>query len=452
MQTTKVRRAGVLAGIVCGLAFAWTAAGGSIVASNALSVGYGFIAGGWTTNETQSANTPTTAPNPGFAEFPVGDFLFRFCAGGTFCGSSGPTFVNRVLGSSGSQCCYIEPSGNNKFVVTAIYTGTNRAYANNIHLDIDQLSIYALAYPSITTTNECWWEETTQWHTSRSPSTWLTWSTAYTDATKYQQVFWNPPDFAVQDGFSVTRTFLIPANKQFVDGLELVCRAWIETRTTPRDPMVPLASSSRFSVGYGYSGAWRTNETASANTPTTAPNPGNNFAMGDFLINVSVAGPGNYASVGPGFDNRLLTASGSVNSWSTNMTVTLSAVYTGTLANARTSLRLSIDQISIYAGTIPAGGGSVTNARWIETTSGNAATSAPIATLAGGYLFGAGWGRPHYYSQLSWNPGDPLLTGGTNMTRTFAFPEWPTFAVDGLEVVGSAELLGPPAGTLVLLR
>jgi hypothetical protein len=39
------------------------------------------------------------------------------------------------------------------------------------------------------------------------------------------------------------------------------------------------------------------------------------------------------------------------------------------------------------------------------------------------------------------------------MTRTFAFPEWPTFAVDGLEVVGSAEVLVPrPAGTMVVLQ
>ncbi len=435
-----------------GVFFPAPASGGEIVASNYVSVGYGFN-GGWKTNETGSANIPTTAPNPVNTFFTVGDFTFRIALAGSLFSSAGPQFGNRILqdGSSGGQNA---GSSNSVVLVTAQYSGTNLAYANYFHLNIDQISIYAHKHPAVGATNEIWWAETTAGRENVSPSVFLSESVNGNLTSVYKRVSWNPPDTPSQDAFAMTRTFCLPQDREFgVDGFEIVCNAQLERRPTPRESTVPIASSSVFSIGYGWNSGWKTNETAGANSPTIAPSPGAKFSMGDFQLTISAAAS-QYGSQGPDFVNRVLTA-GTSSGYSKDGAFTVAAVYTGKLANARTAFRLNIDRISIYAG----GTNNVistTNAVWVETTSGNAATSPPAATLAGKYLYGNSLGSSFYYTQLNWNPGEKSVSfdGATNLTRTFILPQAPApyIAIDGFEIVGSAEVVNPIVGTLVVIR
>ncbi len=438
--------------VVGWLLCAWRADAGGVLASNYVSVGYGYQSG-WSTNETASANIPKNAPNPN-TSFTVGDFRFRIGVGGTFASTAGPTFHDRILSNGGNNNTALSQSV--VVVLTAQYVGPNPGYVNRIHLDVHEISIHAMAYTGAST-NEIWWAETTAGNDGISTSVFLNVATDLRPAANYKKVAWNPPDASVQDMLAMTRTFCLPQQDPnfFVDGFEIGFSAWVERLKVPREPVTLLATTN-FSIGYGWSGAWRTNETAAVNVPPTAPNPGSSFSMGDFLINISAAAS-HWGSVGPGFHGRVL-GSGSLVGWSANGAVTVTASYTGSRSSANTGFRLNIDQISVYAAGDTAV--STTNAVWIETTPGNAATSPPVATLAGKYRFGGGNGSANIYSQISWNPAEPAVIFGaesTSMTRSFvmspagsSFPD--RFLVDGLEVIGSVELLGPPRGTLIMFR
>jgi hypothetical protein len=450
----KTHRTRMVLGVVTGWAISSLASGGELIASNYVSVGYGYDAG-WKTNETAGANIPTTAPNPG-ASFTVGDFSFRIALGGALFSSSGPKFDGRIFqnADSGGQNA---GSSNVVVVLTAQYTGTNFVYANRFHLDVDQISIYALKHPSVGITNEIGWAETTSGRESVSPSVFLNANANMNVAAHYKQILWNPPDVPAQDAFSMTRTFCLsqdPDSISGVDGFEILCSATLERRETPREMVIPVAESSPFSIGYGWVSGWKTNETASANIPATAPSPAGKFSLGDFEIKVSAASS-QYGSAGPAFVSRILAA-GSSSAYSKDALFSVAAVYTGTLATAKTAFRLNIDRISIYTGGTNAAIGT-TNIVWVESTSGNASTSPPVATLAGKYLFANGLASPFYYTQLSWNPSENKVSfdGGTNVIRTFVLPQAPApyCAIDGFEIVGSAEVLKekPPAGSVMTI-
>lgn len=463
MKTNKAKR--VLSGLAS-LVFAAVANGGEIVASNYVSVGFGGTSSGWTTNETGSVNIPTYANNPGQTKvFTNGDFVYMIFIGGVngAYSGSGPGFTNRIIGS-GATCMR---SLDNMVLVKAHYIGTNSAYANYFHLNIDQISIYAA---KAGTSSNLWWSEDTKWHEGVSPSNTLTGD--YSTWTSYRQLLWNPPNVTLPDTFSATRVFRLPQSPQVpTDGFELKCSAFIERRTTSSATVVPVAASSNFSIGYGWQQAgssWNTNETASFNTPVTAPNSGTFFNMGDFRIKISVTGtdfPKNFALdpgayTGSGFTGRQITYSpggDGGSSYSSNVTVSVQAIYTGKLAKATTAFRLNIDQISVYAGGTNAVASSTTNAAWIETTAGACATSAPIATVSGGVSLAGYKHYPSYWSQLNWNPAEPAVTydGATNLTRTFTLTRDPNdvFLVDGFEIAGSAEVvISRPAGSVVIVR
>jgi hypothetical protein len=440
----------VLAGVL-GCAFAALAVGGEIVASNYVSVGYGVKASGWCTNETASANIPTTAPNPGNS-FTVGDFRFWINIGKFNWSSVGPIFSNRVLQNGSDFNCRSDKA---LVVVKAQYIGTNPVYANTFRLNVDQISIYTYYDNRNATTNELWWSETTMGNEGVSASVFPHNSRLSGTASEYTKLEWNPPDTAAQDVLTMTRTFCLPQDRWLeVDGFEIVCNAQVERRATPREAVVRVASTN-FSIGWGHTGAWRTNETAAANTPVTAPNPGGSFTLGDFRFTILSVGGAGYGSVGPSFTGRTLANGGAYcGNWKA-MAPSIKAEYVGSQAKPTTAFRLNIDQISIYGASD--GGLGSTNS-WIETTSGNAATSPPVAMLAGVYRFGNNEATASTFTQISWNPAEKSLSfdGTANMTRTFTYKQSPggnPVLVDGFEIIGSAELLGPASlGTLVTIR
>lgn len=201
----------------------------AIVDSASFSVGYGVFAfDQWGTNETASANTPTTAPNPDGTGFTVGDFTFSVTLTGSAPASNGPGFPNRVLGSSGVA---VGSSSDMTVQISASYNGPHPVggeVAQGFQLNIDQISIYALKHPAWTgTTNEIWWTETTADHNGVSPSTFTLIDGGYTDASNYTKLSWNPADW-VLNGTSLTRTFRLPNGTDLVyadfmvDGLEII--------------------------------------------------------------------------------------------------------------------------------------------------------------------------------------------------------------------------------------
>jgi hypothetical protein len=202
----------------------------NVLSSAPFSLGYGFSgdpASTWNVSETASVNTPTTQGNFTFVPAPVGD---RFSG-------DGPTFINRVLGD-GHLGTGVNVSGfiTSAFAlpVTARYTGpapTNALPTPNYRLQIDitQVSVYAGEHPSSSVDIPFQWNETTATHTQSSPQTTLIVSKDYNEHKGYQQVVWNPDDYAVplsglNDSF--TRTFDITAmdnigDLRYMDGLEI---------------------------------------------------------------------------------------------------------------------------------------------------------------------------------------------------------------------------------------
>src|SRR5690349_8152782 len=197
--------------------------------------------------------------------------------------------------------------------------------------------------------------------------------------------------------------------KRFIVSLAIA----ICTTTFPSAVHALLTASidEPFSVGYGFSppGSWSTNETAAANTPTTAPNPnGSTFTIGDFQFTITVANSLN-SSGGPTFPGRVLTdGDGSqMTAQSEFTTVTIFSQYNGTLTPpdaepGPTGFQLNIDQISVYAHKHPAQlGGTDNEIWWIESTGTNPGVSPSIFAPQSTSFFSAS-----DYGQLSWNPGE----------------------------------------------
>ncbi len=426
---------------------------GDILSRSDISVGYGYVSTGWRTNETASANSPATAPNPE-TRFTVGDFTFTIWVGGTFLGSAGVTFNDRVLGA-GAHCCQ-SPSVDVELRVQ--YTGDNPQYDNLFHFNVDQISIYAFKHTSWAggSSNKMWWVETTHGNASASAVVETGVGTGYTDPANYTQVSWNPPDTPHPGVLSMRRTFqLQPKDAMFsVDGFEIVCSAQVES--VPVEVEGVSVATTNFSVGYGYISGWKTNETASANTPPTAPSQGNSFTMGDFTFKIDVA-RNPFSSAGPRFSNRVLSngdGGGSAGSFSGDgADVTVTALYTGAATNSQTSFRLTIEQVAVHAFKWSGGLGGATNtAYWIETTPGYASTSSVVVATP---VQAGGSSEVRHFAQVGYNPPDISLAGTNGMTRTLTLPGDLLFAVDGFEIVGSAQILGPPAppaGTIILIR
>ncbi len=157
----------------------------------------------------------------------MGDFKFTITTANLIAfGSGGPGFNNRVLTSGGGV---VNGNSSAGFTVTinAEYTGAypppdlkDPAFS----LAIDQISIWAMKYPSYGTTNEAYWTETTAGHGGVSPSVFLTEATDITDATNYKQIIWNPGDWEI-NGTNIIRTFQLPTGVNYfpaIDGLEII--------------------------------------------------------------------------------------------------------------------------------------------------------------------------------------------------------------------------------------
>jgi len=209
--------------------------------------------------------------------------------------------------------------------------------------------------------------------------------------------------------------------------------------------------SSDFSFGYGYTppgipnGSWTTDETSGNNTSTT---------QGNFTFTPSVSGAV-FGSVGPIFTNRVL-ANGSVGYMgaSGSFNATISGTYTGpTPGDAdpipNFQLSLVITSIRIYGAGVT--GQSNTDLGWSETTPGHTSSSSTINVIQ---VSGPSFNDAASYTQLTWDPGD-FLVSGTSSTRTFALVSTAASrAVDGFEIFGRVELSYtaiPEPSTLALL-
>jgi len=190
------------------------------IQSAPFSLGYGFIGPGatgtWKTTETSGANTPTTQ----------GDFTFSpLVTGGQF-DSTGPGFPARVLtdsvGWTGVSIAYSTEAGF-QADITGAFTGVLPAGTNHqIRINIDQVSIYAIAHPSFVAGDETIaFAETTAGHADASPAIGLTPTGAYTIAANYSLLSWDPTDFA-EPGVTFTRTFVLTSDDlRGIDGFEI---------------------------------------------------------------------------------------------------------------------------------------------------------------------------------------------------------------------------------------
>lgn len=206
--------------------------------------------------------------------------------------------------------------------------------------------------------------------------------------------------------------------------------------------------SSSFSMGYGYNGgggpnslpiSWNDLETAGANTSIT---------NGVFTFVPTVTGTTD-TSGGPQFPVRVLTSfagAGYVGQNPTFLAGITGAYIGGTPLDAAPipnyQLTLAITSIRIYGYDW---GSTAADFSFSETTSGHAATSPAIATLAGSIANAAA------FAHLVWDPVD-YSVAGTSSTRTFTTAG--AEAIDGFEVFGTVSLTYdtvPEPGTLGLL-
>lgn len=227
--------------------------------------------------------------------------------------------------------------------------------------------------------------------------------------------------------------------------------------------------SGAFSVGFGYTvdnnSNFDTTETSAANTPTTAAHnvP---FTVGNFQITIGVSTIF-FGSNGPRFDDREFTnGDGAGRSAASNgTTVTITATYVGPplpqdAIPGSDAFELKIDQFSVYfmkhtAYLTADPLDDDTGFYAVETTASNPGQSQTLTATASTFLADAS-----NYQKLSWNPGDFLAPGAISVTRTFSFRPGDfaldpagVFAIDGIEIIGSANLqyLVPEPTSLALL-
>jgi len=214
----------------------------------------------------------------------------------------------------------------------------------------------------------------------------------------------------------------------------------------PRAATAATISSSSFSLGYGFtSGGWDTTETSGVNTATT---------IGDFSFLPAVTG-GSFASRGPTFTNRALAdgdldppADRDHSASNLTFTNTITGSWSGTIPpNNTVSLRLNIDQISVYArGHSGFGSGGLA---FPETTVGHLATSPEVALT-----YTSIENEASYFTQLSWNPGDFEVAETNSVTGTFVLVGDNHKVLDGFEIQGTIDGILTPIpepGTLALL-
>jgi hypothetical protein len=211
-------------GMVAGLATAASVSAATI--STPFSVGYGYqgnaTANSWNTSETSSSNT-----------LPSGDFSLSIAMDGTQTSPTGPSFVDRHLGTgTAGQGPAGTQSGNpTNFLATLIanYTGTpadadpiNPNY--QIEIDITQISVYGTSQTTARTQTLNFNETTTGNTQSQAPVT-IAAGTSYAYYGPYTQVVWDPADFQspITAGpqirtFTLTRT----ADPIYIDGFEVI--------------------------------------------------------------------------------------------------------------------------------------------------------------------------------------------------------------------------------------
>ncbi len=215
----KALRLALLAALAVSSASAET-----IISSQPFSIGYGATATtgvSFTTNETASANTPTTQ----------GDFRFIPSISGVFFSSAGATFPNRVLGNGGSSSGVNAESASFGLSITGTYTGAvPDGYTPSIRLNISNLLVRGIGYNVFGATTVRWTETTSGASQSSAPvSLVLALGTAQQLATAsdFRSISWDPTDFYTDNSRSQTRTFTLPTttaggqNNAGLDGLEI---------------------------------------------------------------------------------------------------------------------------------------------------------------------------------------------------------------------------------------
>ncbi len=206
-----------------------------------------------------------------------------------------------------------------------------------------------------------------------------------------------------------------------------------------------VTDTSAFDIGLGFNnGIWTSQETPTVNDPDTVSNINSvPFVVGDFTITIT-ATSASIGSQGPHFGESGLTrvlgdyGVGDVSSFaqSTTSSLSITATYTGPALPGGAyddSFQLTLDQVSIYAIKHPAWAGGA-DFYITETTGANpGASSTTTLTTNPNYNTGSA------YTHIVWNPGDFAINGGTSSTRTFTFANAADlFAVDGIEIIGSA--------------
>ncbi|MEN8255740.1 MAG: hypothetical protein ABFR33_09765, partial [Verrucomicrobiota bacterium] len=314
-------------------------------------------------------------------------------------------------------------------VVTANYTGPDVGDGfSRTTLVIDSVRIWA---SNGIQSNYVYWFETTLGNFSRQENQPLYEAAPYLTLSDYQNIVWNPGERAVE-GTSSTRTFDLSGSSIHeirIDGIEVF--GHIEYTYTPG------AEGSTFSIGLGKTsgtGAWTTNETASANIDVTGP----------FSLDVAASCSGFYGSSGTTFENRVLGMGATGIQYVGNVTgfddLEVTASYTGPdVGDGVSKTTLVIDSVRIWASN----GIQSNYVYWLETTPGNFSRqeNQPLYEAAS-YL------TLSDYQNIVWNPGD-LSVGGTSSTRTFDLSGSSVheIRIDGIEVFGHVEYTYDPTIT-----
>lgn len=206
------------------------------------SFAYGFgrdPEGAWGTSENTATNSPVTQ----------GDFTLSPAPASPLWSTEGPVFTDRTLGNENGTSQYSTWVGNSisdhfTVPITASYTGpapVDAAAVPNYRLliEITSISIYGAVYPGSSATS-LEWDETTAGHEQTSPSISPAASSAWTQASSYQQLTWNPDDFSLAIaalGDSATRTFgILPLDAndaRYLDGLEISGRVHLVYDVVP---------------------------------------------------------------------------------------------------------------------------------------------------------------------------------------------------------------------------